>query len=609
MSKPLTGVRILDLTHMLSGPYGGMILADLGAETIKVEPLAGEGTRKLLASDPNNSVDGMGAYFLTLNRNKKSVAIDLKDPEGLALFYQLVAKSDIVLSNFGPGVPERLKIDFDSLKSHNPKIITCAISGFGSDGPSHKRPAFDQVAQAIGGGMSITGTDADHPMRAGIPIGDLGGGMFGVMGVLAALYERERSGLGQHVDISMLDVQVSLLNYMATMHLLSGIDPEPIGNAHFVHVPYNTFRCSDGFIVIAVITDNFWQNLKEVVQVAAFDNPEYDTQPARLRDAGFINPAFTADIDSIPSRSATYSQFQPKVTWSWAASDDINVYASWGVGFRSGGFNSIGSEALIDFWYGDTCPFFLPTCGDPGIAVDAQLNVKDEYAKEVSTSYELGAKMQFMDNRLRVNAAVFDTTVDDSQFFEFFAGPFGLMRVVTTIDELNIRGFEADFNAVVTENFSLFGGVGLIDSEIKQNINRPLSVGNEAPQAPDRTYNLGAEFDTEVATGINLVARFDWQYIGETWFHTMQGEESPTVWNLFYGPGNSQNFSKAKRDAYNTLNARLSLSGEQWDVTLWGKNITDEEYLEEVIQAPEFGGSFIHPGARDSYGVDFSYRF
>lgn len=157
MNKPLSDVRILDLTHMLSGPYGGMILADLGAETIKVEPLAGEGTRKLLATDPVNSVEGMGAYFLTLNRNKKSIAIDLKDPDGLKLFYQLVEQSDIVLSNFGPGVPERLKIDFDTLKQYNPKIITCAISGFGSDGPSHKRPAFDQVAQAIGGGMSITG--------------------------------------------------------------------------------------------------------------------------------------------------------------------------------------------------------------------------------------------------------------------------------------------------------------------------------------------------------------------------------------------------------------------------------------------------------------------
>ncbi|TXS92034.1 CoA transferase [Parahaliea maris] len=281
MNKTLEGVRILDLTHMLSGPYGGMILADLGAETIKVEPLHGEGTRKLLASDPKNSLAGMGAYFITLNRNKKSVAIDLKSEEGLAQFYKLVEVSDIVLSNFGAGVPERLGIDYASLSKVNPRIITCTVSGFGSDGPGHKRPAFDQVAQASGGGMSITGMDPEHPVRAGIPIGDLGGGMFGVMGILAALYERERSGRGQHVDISMLDCQISLLNYMATMHFLSGENPHPIGNSHFVHVPYNTFRCSDGFIVIAVITDNFWQNLKTVTPCPEFDDPALDGQPGR----------------------------------------------------------------------------------------------------------------------------------------------------------------------------------------------------------------------------------------------------------------------------------------------------------------------------------------
>ncbi len=281
MSKPLEGVRVLDLTHMLSGPYGAMILADLGAETIKVEPLKGEGTRKLLASDPKHSLEGMGAYFITLNRNKKSTLIDLKHTDGLAVFYELVKEADIVISNFGAGVPERLKIDYATLIKHNPRIITCTVSGFGSDGPNHKRPAFDQVAQATGGGMSITGTDHAHPMRAGIPIGDLGGGMFGVMGILAALYEREHSGRGQHVDISMLDAQISLLNYMATMHFLSGEDPYPIGNSHFVHVPYDTFTCSDGFIVIAVITDNFWTNLKEVVSIPEFDNSDYDTQPGR----------------------------------------------------------------------------------------------------------------------------------------------------------------------------------------------------------------------------------------------------------------------------------------------------------------------------------------
>ncbi len=289
MSQPLGGVRVLDLTHMLSGPYGSMILADLGAETIKVEPLAGEGTRKLLATDPNNSLDGMGAYYITLNRNKKSVAVDLKTEEGLALFKDLVVNVDVVISNFGAGVPERLGIDYDSLSAVNPRIITCTVSGFGSDGPGSRRPAFDQVAQAMGGGMSITGSDSEHKVRAGIPIGDLGGGMFGVMGILAALYEREGSGQGQHVDISMLDCQISMLNYMATMHFLSGEDPYPIGNSHFVHVPYDTFACSDGSIVIAVITDNFWHNLKQVISCPEFDNGKYDTQPGRWEDREIIN--------------------------------------------------------------------------------------------------------------------------------------------------------------------------------------------------------------------------------------------------------------------------------------------------------------------------------
>lgn len=288
-NKALAGIRILDLTHMLSGPYGSMILADLGAETIKVEPLQGEGTRRLLAKDPKNSLDGMGAYYITLNRNKKSVALNLKDADGLETFYDLVREADVVISNFGAGVPERLGIDYATLAQINPRIITCTVTGFGSDGPKPNRPAFDQVAQATGGGMSITGTDPGHPVRSGIPIGDLGGGMFAVMGILAALVERGASGRGQNVDISMLDCQISMLNYMATMYFLSGEDPFPIGNSHFVHVPYNTFHTADGFIVIAVITDNFWHNLKEVVDCEEFADPKYDTQPGRWEDREMIN--------------------------------------------------------------------------------------------------------------------------------------------------------------------------------------------------------------------------------------------------------------------------------------------------------------------------------
>ncbi|KAA0972988.1 CaiB/BaiF CoA-transferase family protein [Pseudomonas sp. ANT_H12B] len=289
MSKPLEGIRVLDLTHMLSGPYAGMLLADLGAETIKVEPLTGEGTRALLAKDPKHSFKGMGAYFLTLNRNKQSVCIDLKSEQGLAVFHDLVREADVVLDNFSAGVPQKLKIDYPHLKLINPLIITCSVSGFGQDGPNYLRPAFDQVVQGIGGGMSITGDNADTPTRAGIPIGDLGGGMFAVMGVLAALQARHSKGHGQHVDISMLDCQISMLNYMATMHLLSGENPEPLGNGHFVHVPYNTYRTADGFIIITVIFDSFWDNLVGLLGVDELMDPKYKAQPARLADKKLID--------------------------------------------------------------------------------------------------------------------------------------------------------------------------------------------------------------------------------------------------------------------------------------------------------------------------------
>ena len=318
---------------------------------------------------------------------------------------------------------------------------------------------------------------------------------------------------------------------------------------------------------------------------------------------GPINPAFGVNPGGIPDRSASFSQFQPKVSLNWAATDNLSVFGTYGVGFRSGGFNSIGSQATIDFW--------LNNNGDgtnPGAVVDAQLLVRDEYDKEVTTSFELGAKGYFLDRRLRVNAAVFRNEVEDNQFFEFFAGPWGLLRVVTTIDELEISGFEADYDALITEQFSIFGGIGVLDSEITENRNRPLSVGNDAPQAPELTYNLGANFTAPIG-GLEFNARIDYQFVDEMWFHTLQGEATPTVWQIFFGPGVTQDLSQAKRDDYGLLNLRFSLSGERWTATLYGRNVTDEEYLQEVIPAPEFGGSFVHPSARDAYGAEFTYRF
>jgi len=301
--KPLEGIKVIDLTHMLAGPYAGMVIADLGAEVVKVEPLGtGEMTRSLLAEDPNNSFKGFGAYFLTLNRNKKSVSLDLKNLDGLNVFYDLVKKADVVLNNFSAGVVAKLKIDFDHLSQVNPKIVTCSITGFGETGNHSSRPAYDQIVQAYSGGMSITGPDASTPTRAGIPIGDLGSGLFSVIGILSALLSREKTGKGQHLDLSLLDVQISLLTYMATMQTLSGVDPEPIGNAHFVHVPYNSFTTKDGFVVIAVITDAFWEELLNIVDLDSLRKEEFKNSPGRLKNQNFIEAELNKKLSTQTSQ-------------------------------------------------------------------------------------------------------------------------------------------------------------------------------------------------------------------------------------------------------------------------------------------------------------------
>jgi crotonobetainyl-CoA:carnitine CoA-transferase CaiB-like acyl-CoA transferase len=295
--QPLAGLVVLDLTHMLSGPYGTMTLTDLGARTIKVEPPGkGEGTRELLAGDADYSRDGMGAYFMTLNRSKESVCIDLKQDAGRAVFYDLVRHADVVFDNFGAGVTTRLKIDHATLAAINPRVITCSVTGFGETGPDTQRPAFDQVVQGMGGGMSITGRPDDMPVRGGIPIGDLGGGIFGAMGVLAALQARHATGVGRHVDVSMLDVQISLLTYMATMHLMSGHIPGRIGNSHFVHVPYNTYPTRDGHIIIACLGDVFFQNFLSVVDRPELRKDEYQRQPARYADRVQIDAIIGAEL-------------------------------------------------------------------------------------------------------------------------------------------------------------------------------------------------------------------------------------------------------------------------------------------------------------------------
>jgi iron complex outermembrane receptor protein len=245
------------------------------------------------------------------------------------------------------------------------------------------------------------------------------------------------------------------------------------------------------------------------------------------------------------------------------------VYASYGVGFRSGDFNSLGSEAVTEFWFNSGNPFGLGSVG-------AGLDVNDEYDKEVSQAFEIGLKGAYLDGRLKLNGAVFQTKVDDNQFFEFFAGPFGLLRVVTTIDELELRGAEMDFDFLITDGLSLYGGVGVTDGEIKENRNRPTTEGNEAPLAPEYTLNLGTQWQRPLGGALDLVIRVDYQRIGETWFHTVQDNQQPAIWTALLGFPVASDTSQTRRDPYDTLDLRVSLHGKQWTVTAWGRNVADD---------------------------------
>ena len=307
-----------------------------------------------------------------------------------------------------------------------------------------------------------------------------------------------------------------------------------------------------------------------------------------------INPAMTAGGDKIPSRDKSYDQFQPKISLT-TAGENTTVYASYGVGFRSGGFNSSGSQALIN--------------SQLNIPVGAGLGVSDSFNKEVSKSFEFGFKGRYLDGRLEVNGALFETEVDDNQFFEFFAGPWGLLRVVTSIDQLDISGSELDFKYALTDSIRLDGGLGFTDGEIKKNAHRPNTVGNNAPLAPEHTYNLGIQYESSFSPNFDLVVRADYMEVGETWFHTVQNNQQPSVWGALLGFPVNSDMSKAVRDEYSLIDLRASLVGENLTLTLWGRNITDEEYLAEVIPAPEFGGSFIHEAPYATYGIDLKYNF
>jgi len=278
----LSGLRVLDLSRILSGPFATMTLADLGADVIKVEqPGHGDDTRQW--GPPFQGDEA--AYFLSVNRNKRSIAVDLKSADGLALVRRLCQQVDVVVENFRPGTAARLGLGYEQLGSDHPGLVYASISGYGQTGPDGERPGYDAIAQARSGIMSVTGEPDGPPVRVGVSSADLVAGMWAVIGILAALRERDRTGRGQWVDISLLDGSVSWLTYVASGYFASGEVPRRYGSAHPTIAPYQAFPTADDHLMVAVGNDGLWRRFAPVVGLTELvDDPRFATNPQRVRN-------------------------------------------------------------------------------------------------------------------------------------------------------------------------------------------------------------------------------------------------------------------------------------------------------------------------------------
>ena len=298
MTGPLEGFTVLDFTRVLSGPYCTMQLADMGARVIKVEqPGKGDDTR---AWGPP-FVEGESAYFLSINRNKESLTLDLKNPGAMRVLEPLLAKADVLVENFRPGTMSRLGLGYEQLAARFPRLVYCSISGFGQTGPRREEPGYDAVVQAEGGLMSITGSAEGQPFRLGVAISDIVSGMFAAQGVAFALLARERTGRGQFVDIGMLDATAALLTYQAGIYFATGSTPGRMGNRHPTIVPYETFAAADGDFVVAVGNDEQWRRFCEVLKRGPLALDErFTTNRLRLANYDTLRPILGETLRSRP---------------------------------------------------------------------------------------------------------------------------------------------------------------------------------------------------------------------------------------------------------------------------------------------------------------------
>lgn len=285
---PLNDVVVLEIGQALAGPFGAQLLADLGARVIKIEKLSGDDARTM----PPHMVGGTSAYFLSVNRGKQSIAVDLKTQEGVSLVRELAGKADVLLANSRPGSLDALGLTYESLREANPRLVYCLVSGFGQHGPYRSLPAYDLIVQALSGGMSLTGEPGGRPLKAGIAIADMSAGFAAALGCVAALHEARRTGEGRVVDVSMLDVQVAMLSYQLTFHLVCGQVPGPMGNEHISMPELGSYVCRDGkSIVVAPMAESMWARLRDVLEDPVLSQERFSTRAQRAESRAEVREA------------------------------------------------------------------------------------------------------------------------------------------------------------------------------------------------------------------------------------------------------------------------------------------------------------------------------
>ena len=294
MQRALEEIRVLDVTQMLAGPFCAMLLCDMGADVIKVEPPGGDSARGMAGAVGSDSPS-----FNAVNRGKRGIVVDLKTREGQGVLKRLARTADVLIENYRPNVMRGFGLDFSSLSKLNPKLIYASISGYGQTGPSAKKGGFDLVAQGVSGIMSITGEPGRSPVKAGIPVTDLGAGLFALSGIVAALFHRTKTGHGQHVDTSLVEAGIALSVWEATEYFSGAAIPEPMGSAHRMIAPYQAIRCADGYITLGTANDRLFHRLCELLGHAEWaDHPDYVDNTARVRN----RVALVAQIEAITVR-------------------------------------------------------------------------------------------------------------------------------------------------------------------------------------------------------------------------------------------------------------------------------------------------------------------